>query len=68
MLAVLVAVTAALYAGKNNSDWDLLYVGGGLILFVAVVAAAAALVPRRERHGEAPAGSPDIAAHERRRA
>jgi hypothetical protein len=68
VIALLTVVTASLYAGKNYSDWDLLYVAGGMILFVAVVAAAAALIPHRERHGEAPAGSPDIAAHERRRA
>lgn len=35
-------------APSNNMDWDLLYVAGGLILFLLIVAGAATLANIRD--------------------
>ncbi len=54
MVSIVAGLTLPAYATyrppapANNSEWDLLYVAAGLVLFVLVVVGAATLVNHRD--------------------
>ncbi len=57
MVSIVAGLTLPAYASyrppapANNSEWDLLYVAAGLLLFVLVIAGAATMANHREDRG-----------------